>query len=270
MELTWYIPQLTLALTWTHTVANVVHRDVKAKTASSAKEDGSSCQISAAQRGCYLTTTTTYPPCRHSAIVIRHGNVIAPPPLLYGDHLVTSPSRHVTSHTEQQITSLQEVLTTYESFLLSYAADDPALEEDEGRERDVARGYDASVDWWSTGAMTYELAYGVAPFWAEDVGITYERIRDSQAGLSVVVGTRNPVETDRLREDLVGDPRTTEMVELPSIRNDRLVPRPTLQVDLRPSPCVPFFPPADDDRKNLLPPPKRTAGSHPPNGDWAD
>ncbi len=41
-------------------------------------------------------------------------------------------------------------------------------------------GYDASVDWWSAGAMVYELIYGVAPFWAEEVGVTYQRIMNSE------------------------------------------------------------------------------------------
>lgn len=36
--------------------------------------------------------------------------------------------------------------------------------------------YGMEVDWWSIGVMVYELYYGVAPFFAEDVRKTYERI----------------------------------------------------------------------------------------------
>lgn len=36
--------------------------------------------------------------------------------------------------------------------------------------------YGAETDWWSLGAMIYEMAYGVTPFWARDVRRTYERI----------------------------------------------------------------------------------------------
>lgn len=37
-------------------------------------------------------------------------------------------------------------------------------------------GYGKEVDWWSLGAMIYEMAYGVAPFFANDIRQTYARI----------------------------------------------------------------------------------------------
>ena len=36
--------------------------------------------------------------------------------------------------------------------------------------------YGADVEWWSLGAMIYELLYGIAPFFAEDVRRTYFKI----------------------------------------------------------------------------------------------
>ena len=54
---------------------------------------------------------------------------------------------------------------------------------DQSRRNDVRNhsvgmegGYGKEVDWWSLGAMIYEMAYGVAPFFANDIRQTYARI----------------------------------------------------------------------------------------------
>lgn len=39
-------------------------------------------------------------------------------------------------------------------------------------------GYGRETDWWSMGAMLYEMAYGVAPFFAKDIRQTYVKITD--------------------------------------------------------------------------------------------
>lgn len=39
-------------------------------------------------------------------------------------------------------------------------------------------GYGAETDWWSAGAMLYEMAYGVTPFFADTIKTTYLRIMD--------------------------------------------------------------------------------------------
>lgn len=47
-------------------------------------------------------------------------------------------------------------------------------------EDSLAEGYGQETDWWSTGAMLFEMAYGVAPFFAKDIRQTYLRIMDHE------------------------------------------------------------------------------------------
>jgi serine/threonine protein kinase len=43
---------------------------------------------------------------------------------------------------------------------------------------DDDQGYGLETDWWSMGAMLYEMAYGETPFFAKDIRQTYLRIVD--------------------------------------------------------------------------------------------
>ena len=74
-----------------------------------------------------------------------------------------------------------EVLLEHENALLALEMNDDKDEQlPHGSLTDGAEGYGVETDWWSLGAMLYEMAYGVAPFFANDIRQTYIRIMNHE------------------------------------------------------------------------------------------
>ncbi|KAJ7767977.1 kinase-like domain-containing protein [Mycena maculata] len=69
-----------------------------------------------------------------------------------------------------------EILSAHEQALV-------ALEMEDTQAPDELYGYGCETDWWSLGAMLYEMVYGVAPFFATDIGKTYLRIMAHEKSL---------------------------------------------------------------------------------------
>ncbi|CAE6453691.1 unnamed protein product [Rhizoctonia solani] len=53
---------------------------------------------------------------------------------------------------------------------------------------EIQEGYGPETDWWSLGAMIYELTYGVAPFFAPDVATTYKKVLAHKKNLKFPAG----------------------------------------------------------------------------------
>jgi len=75
-----------------------------------------------------------------------------------------------------------EILQAHESALVAMEMSDE--ETGDGEINMGEGGYGVETDWWSTGAMIYEMTYGVAPFFARDIRSTYLKIIDFRASLT--------------------------------------------------------------------------------------
>lgn len=72
-----------------------------------------------------------------------------------------------------------EILKAHEEALVALEMEDDD-DFQRSREDDNPDGYGRETDWWSLGAMLYEMAFGVAPFFAKDIRQTYLRIIDHE------------------------------------------------------------------------------------------
>ena len=76
-----------------------------------------------------------------------------------------------------------EILKAHEEALVALEMEDSNGNLQDPRVEVDAPGYGRETDWWSLGAMLYEMAYGFAPFFANDIRQTYLRIVDHQVTL---------------------------------------------------------------------------------------
>ncbi|KAF7369226.1 hypothetical protein MVEN_00250300 [Mycena venus] len=156
-DMAWWAPQVISAVHWCHG-QGFVHRDVKPHN--------------------FVLTPTAH------VLLIDFGSAA---PLLGPERRV--PKRHclVPCGTCDYISP--EILQAHEQALVALemesSLDDTDKPEREGRGQEGKEeyGYGFEVDWWSTGAMLYEMVYGVAPFFATDIRKTYLRIVEHEKSL---------------------------------------------------------------------------------------
>lgn len=150
-DLKWWTPQLVSAIHWCH-AQGFVHRDIKPHN--------------------FVLTQSAH------VQLIDFGSA-APllPPSVDGSQRIAKRFCLVPCGTCDYISP--EILNAHEQALV-------ALEMEDGG--GPTEGYGRETDWWSLGAMLYELAYGVAPFFAKDVGQTYFKIINHKRSLKMKSG----------------------------------------------------------------------------------
>ncbi|OCH86956.1 kinase-like protein [Obba rivulosa] len=147
-DLSWWAPQIISAIHWCHS-QGFVHRDVKPHN--------------------FVLTSNAH------VLLIDFGSAA---PLLpaEADGSQKVPKYHclVPCGTCDYISP--EILRAHEEALVALEMS----EEGETTRSDQTRtsGYGRETDWWSMGAMLYEMAYGVAPFFAKDIKQTYLKITE--------------------------------------------------------------------------------------------
>ncbi|KAK7687642.1 hypothetical protein QCA50_008857 [Cerrena zonata] len=150
-DIQWWAPQAISAIDWCHS-QGFVHRDIKPHN--------------------FVLTSNAH------VLLIDFGSA-APllPPNSDGSQQIAKVHCQAPCGTCDYISP--EILQAHEEALVALEMSEDNLQPQD----DSVGGYGRETDWWSLGAMLYEMAYGVAPFFASDIRQTYAKITDHARSL---------------------------------------------------------------------------------------
>ncbi|KAF5391009.1 hypothetical protein D9757_004062 [Collybiopsis confluens] len=189
-DLRWWAPQIASAINWCHT-QGFVHR---CAPTMSLQTTSSSSSLSDIKPHNFVIT-----PSAHVQLIDFGSAAPLQPPGEDGSHLIPKQYCAVPCGTCDYISP--EILKAHERALVALEIEDtqdPALA-DEDEE------YGLETDWWSMGAMLYEMVYGVAPFFAEDIRRTYFKIMDHRRNLRFNINVPVTVEYQNFLQRLLTD-----------------------------------------------------------------
>lgn len=151
-DLRWWAPQAVSAIHWCHT-QGFAHRDIKPHN--------------------FVLT-------RESHVLLIDFGSAAPllPPGPDGSQRLHRQHCLVPCGTCDYISP--EILKAHEEALVALEMDE---EDDVPEVTQETEGYGLETDWWSLGAMLYEMVYGAAPFFANEIRHTYQRIMNHEKSL---------------------------------------------------------------------------------------
>ncbi|KAF7760367.1 hypothetical protein Agabi119p4_11043 [Agaricus bisporus var. burnettii] len=154
-DLQWWIPQVVSAIHWCHS-QGFAHRDIKPQN--------------------FVLTRDAH------ILLIDFGS--AAPLLPTGpDGCQLLPKRYCILPCGTCDYISPEILMAHEEVLLALEMEDEDEYPSYQSLGDDEPGYGVETDWWSFGAMIYELAYGVAPFFANEIRHTYQKIMNHERSL---------------------------------------------------------------------------------------
>ncbi|KAG9309632.1 kinase-like domain-containing protein [Chiua virens] len=153
VDLEWWAPQAVCAIHWCHS-QGFAHRDIKPHN---------------------FVLTSTF----HLRLIDFGSAAPLSPPERDGSQ--TIPQRHslVPCGTCDYISP--EILQAHEDALLALELSDESIASLISEQPPSICG--PETDWWSLGVMLYELAYGITPFFSDDIRTTYLRIMDHETSL---------------------------------------------------------------------------------------